>query len=143
MLYQCYLRMGLVYVPTMGVTKHDLYRAIEPVSVVSASNLEGLCRAFAEALARGNPEVPALKPSDYPPPVLPRYAGVKTWNSFARNASLWGISERAGSFKILGYRRHAASAWVQDKKQDVVFPPGTRTDQVIDRMIAILQGPPG
>jgi len=141
MYWQCYLRAGLVYVPTTGVTKHDLYRVIEPVSVVPASNLEGLRRAFAEALTRGNPEVPALKPSDYPPPVLPKYAGVKTWNSFARNASLWAISERDGSYKILGYRRQAANGWVQDKKQEVIFPSGTTIDQVIDRMIATLQNP--
>jgi hypothetical protein len=130
--------MGLVYVPTTGVTKYGLYRVTEPVSVVPASNVEHLRRAFAEALARGNPEVPALKPSDYPA-VLPKYAGVKNWNSFARNASHWAISERDGNYKILGYRRPSGGGWVQDKKQEIVFPPGTTRDQVIDRMITTLQ----
>src|SRR5262249_17769755 len=33
----------------------------------------------------------------------------------------------------------AAVRWVQDPEQTVEFPPGTTLDQVIDRMIAILQ----
>jgi hypothetical protein len=132
--------MGLVYVPTTGVTKHGLYRVIEPVSVVPASDRDGLSRALAETLARGNPEVPALKPSDYPPPVLPKYAGVKNWNSFSRNASLWGVTEHDGIYKILGYQRHAGGGWLQDKKQELAFPADTSVEAVIDRMITILQG---
>jgi hypothetical protein len=136
--WQCYLRKGLVYVPTTGVTKHGLYRVTEPVDVVPVSNLEGLRRAFAEGLARGNPEVAALKPSDYPP-VLPKYASVKTWSNFARGASHWAISERDGFYKILGYQKHARGGWLQDKKQEVALPSGVSVDAVIDRMIAILQ----
>lgn len=139
MYWQCYLRMGLVYVPTTGVTKHDLYRIIEPVTVIPASNTEGLHRAFVEVLARGNPDVPALKPSDYPPPVLPKYAGVKSWNSFARNASLWAIDEQSERYKILGYRKEPPNGWIHDKSRDEAFPSGTSAETVIDRMIAILQ----
>ncbi len=72
MYWQCYLRMGMVYVPTTGVTKHSLYRVIEPVAVVPVSDTDTLHRAIAEAVTHGNPEIEALKPSDYPPPVLPR-----------------------------------------------------------------------
>lgn len=136
--WQCYLRAGLVYLPTTGVTKHGLYRATEPVEVVPVSDLEGLRRAFAKVLARGNPEVAALKPSDYPP-VLPKYAGVKTWNSFARNASHWAISEDNGIYKVLGYKKYPGGGWLQDNEQEIVLPSGTSVDEVIDRMIAILQ----
>jgi hypothetical protein len=38
----------------------------------------------------------------------------------------------------LGYRRHP-DGWHEDPEQKVDLPPGTTVDDVIDRMIAILQ----
>ena len=134
-----YLRRGLVYIPTIGVTKHDLYRVVDPVTVVPSANTDALRHGIAEAMSRGNPEVPALKPSDYPPPVLPKHAGVKSLSAFVRDASLWAIDEQNGRYRLLGYRRVSSKGWLHDKKLDVVFPADASIDQVIERMIMILQ----
>jgi len=83
----CYLRNGIVYIPTQGEIHKGLYLDVEPVAVVPLSDRAALHRAFAETIARGNPNVPLPKQSEIPPPLLPKYAGVKAWSTFARNAS--------------------------------------------------------
>jgi hypothetical protein len=135
----CYLRKGIVYIPTLGMMDKGLYRDIEPVTMAPVSNTEALRRIFSEAFARGNPAVPFLKQPDTSPSVLLKPAGVKTWRTFAREALTWSVDERNGQYKILGYRRDAPNGWIHDKSLDEMLPAGTTTDQVIDRMIAILQ----
>ena len=67
-----------------------------------------------------------------------KYAGVKSWGAFARGASPWSIEENDGFYQIVGSLR-GPSGWVEDPEQKVELPSGTTIDQVIDRMIAILQ----
>ena len=134
----CYLRNGIVYIPTQGEIHKGLYLDVEPVAVVPLSDRAALHRAFAETIARGNPNVPLPKQSEIPPPLLPKYAGVKAWSTFARNASTWAISQRDGAFGINGYRKDGRG-WVPDSNSVEIFPTETAADQVIDRMIAILQ----
>ena len=140
MYWECFLRMGIVHIPTTGVFERGpLYLTMEPVTVIPVSDSVALDRAFAETLARGNPKVSASDVSDPSPPVVMKYAGVKTWRTFVRHADLWGIDERNGTYEIVGYRRDPPNGWAHDKKRDVVFPAGTTADEVIERMIAILQ----
>jgi hypothetical protein len=132
-----YLRKGKVFIPTFGRVPGGPYRDIEPVAVVDVSNAEDLRRAFRETIARGNPPIgPYPRPS--PPPVVVKYAGVKSWGAFARGALPWSIEEETGIFQIIG-RRRTLDSWVEDPEQTIKFPVGTALDQVIDRMIAILR----
>lgn len=138
MLFQCYLRRGIVYVPTTAKRGTSVYTAIEPVAVVSAADTAGLTRAFRDAIARKNVTVPPIK-GKRPPPVLLKYAGVQTWSAFAREASTWNIEENEGTYQIVGHRMHPKGYWVEDAAQKDKFPLGTKVDAVIERMIAILQ----
>jgi hypothetical protein len=137
MLYTCYLRKGYVYVPTVG-NRRGVYTLIKPVAVVLATNTEGLRAAFRDAVARKNIDVPPIK-GKWPPPILPKYAGVKSSAAFDRGASTWNIQDDEGKYKIVGYRRHPEGYWSEDRDQTIEFPPGTLMDAVIDRMISILQ----
>jgi hypothetical protein len=59
MLFSCYLRDGVVYVPTMARRKSEpIYTTIEPVSVVPMSSPEEVRRALLETVARKNVVVP-------------------------------------------------------------------------------------
>ena len=137
MLFNLYLRKGKVFVPTCGRVPGGPYRDIEPVSVVEVSDIDSQRQAFRQTVARGNPPVgPYPRPN--PPPVVLKHAGVKSWGTFARGASPWVVEERDGEYQIIGYRREPNN-WAQDPEQTVGFPPGTTLDQVIDRMITILQ----
>ena len=134
----CYLRNGVVYIPTQGMMDKGFYRDVEPVALVPVSNTEALHRAFTEAIARGNPKVAVLRHPNIPPPVVLKYAGVKSWNTFAKRTSSWAIRESDGVFRIHGYRKDDGG-WVPDPAAAETFPREITADQVIDRMIAILQ----
>ena len=137
MLYTCYLRNGFVYVPTVG-NRRGVYTLIEPVAVVPVANTEALRIAFREVIARKNVDVPPVK-GKWPPPVLPKYAGVKTSAAFDRGTSTWNIQEDDEKYKIVGYRRHPDGYWAEDRAQTIEFLARTSLDDVIDRMITILQ----
>jgi hypothetical protein len=136
---ECYLRKGTLYIPTLGMMSRGFYRMIEPVAVSPVSDGDALYRAFAAAIARGNPKVPVLTGDDDSSPILPKYAGVKSWKAFVREASTWGIRERNGIFRIIGYRKDPPNGWVEDRENVETFPLATGADQVIQRMIAILR----
>src|ERR1700761_9181977 len=100
-----YLRKGTVYLPTMGKMDKGFYRGVEPVAVVAASNIEGVRHALQATIARGNPIVPMLRRSEWKPPVLLKYAGVKYWSAFERDMSLWTIKYDGTSFQIAGQKK--------------------------------------
>jgi hypothetical protein len=99
-------------------------------------------RALAATVVRGNPSVPVLRRSEYPPPVLLKYAGVKTWSTFDRDASLWAVGEDGGGFVIISYKKLPTGESVEDQNDKIEFPPGSSADMVIERIIAILQQAP-
>jgi hypothetical protein len=133
------LRKGIVYVPTMGKMDKGFYRGIDPVAVVPVSNTAALHQALAETFARGNPHVPILRRRDWPPPVVLKYAGVKHWSAFERGMRLWSIVERDGVFRIAEQEKKPDGMWRDDPSHIVDFPPQVRVEEVLDRMIAILQ----
>lgn len=49
------------------------------------------------------------------------------------------IEEKAGVYRIKGYRRRADRGWEEDPENVVMLPPGSGADDACDRMIAILQ----
>jgi hypothetical protein len=134
-----YLRSGTVYIPTMGKMDEGFYRAVEPVAVVSASDIDGTRTALQAAIVRGNPAVPILRRSEIPPPLLPKYAGVKSWSAFERGMMFWTIKEKNGAFQIAGQSKRADRGWRTDLDRTIDFPLNTTTDDVVDRMIAIVQ----
>jgi hypothetical protein len=143
MLYHCYLRKGMVYVPTVAKMDVGFYRDTEPVSVVAAGESSDLRRALAQAIARGNPPMVSVPRPLQPPPILLKYAGVKTWSAFARGTSTWSISEEKGIWQIIGTRLERGGGWVDDPDQTITFPSGSGIDEVCDRMAAILQAKVG
>jgi len=141
MLFSCYLRDGVVYVPTIARRKSEpIYTTIEPVAVVALSNSEDVRRALLETIARKNVVIPDPDPKALrAPPWMLKYAGVKSWSAFFRNASTWSFREDDGVYKIIFYRKHPKKYWEQDLAQEIQFPVETTVDDVVDRMIAILQ----
>jgi hypothetical protein len=139
MYHHCVLKNGVVYIPTVAEVQAGGYMDIEPVAVVPISNTEGLRRAFRETIAKGNPVVPTPTRANHPPAVLLKYANVKNWATFQRNALTWMIKEKANTYQIMGRRTSADGNWEEDPTQKNEFPAGAAIDEVIDRMIAILQ----
>jgi hypothetical protein len=139
MLYNCFLKDDVVYVPTVVKMQTGVYSDVEPVAVVPIANTDVLRRSFLEAIERGNAVVPNPPKDNWPPPVLLKYTGAKTWSAFKRGALAWSIKEKDENYQIVGYRTHRDGYWQEDPDQKIDFPPGSAVDEVIDRMIAILQ----
>jgi hypothetical protein len=112
---------------------------VDPVAVVPVANTDDLRSALLDAVGRKNAVVPPPPKDNWPPPILLKYAGVKTWSAFARSAAVWSIQETDGSFLIAGYRIHHKGYWEKDPGQKTSFPSGTTVHGVVKRMIAILQ----
>ena len=138
-----YLRKGILYLPTMGKMEEGFYRGVEPVAVVPISNTTEVREALQTMISRGNPIVPMLRRREIPPPVLLKYAGVKSWSEFERGMKFWNIKDREGVFQILVEAKQPEGFWKPDPKQTITFPAGTKPDDVIDRMITILQSANG
>jgi hypothetical protein len=139
MLLDCYLRRNVVYVPTVVQLKTGAYMNVEPVAVISIADTDGLRRAICEVLAKGNAVVPPPPKDNWPPPLLPKYAGVKTWSAFARGASLWSIREKGGVYEIVAHRDHPDGYLAEDRQRTFALPAGSSADDAVGRMIAILQ----
>lgn len=138
-LFSCYLRKGLVYIPTVGKVEGGPYRQIEPVVVLPVSHAVDLQHAFEETMMRGNPTILNLARADHGDPVILKYAGVKTYSAFVRAAQYWMIEEDQGVYQIAGQRKLAPRGWVDDPKQTETFSAHAKPDEVVRRMIAILQ----
>jgi hypothetical protein len=98
MLITCILKDGIVYLPTAAKTEAGFYMDCEPVALVPVTNTDALRKALKDAMHRGNPIVPTPKRNAFPPPVLPKYAGLKSWSKFMQGASEWTIAERNGIY---------------------------------------------
>jgi hypothetical protein len=113
----------------------------EPVEVVPVVDTAQLRQAFGRCFARGNPpkRMPRTR-ADWPPPLLPKYAHVKSRSAFERGLSTWDINDGKGAWEIHGHRKGRFGRGTErDPEQRTALPPGTPIEQVIERMIAILQ----
>ena len=123
----------------MGKMGEGFYRGIEPVGVVSVSNSEGIRERLHADIERGSPAIPMLRRREIPPPILLKYAGVKSWPEFEKGLLFWTIKNEDGVFQIAGQKKQPDRMWRDDPDQLVKFPPGASVDDVVDRMIAIVQ----
>ncbi|HEX5229571.1 MAG TPA: hypothetical protein VFW44_17790 [Bryobacteraceae bacterium] len=139
MRWHVYLKGHVVFVPTTGRLDEPIYREMEPVAVLPISDAEGVRRALEATIARGNPPAPRYSAGNFPPPVLLKYAGAKTWSAFARNTLTWSIEQTDNVYQIVPYRKDAEGYWEADPDRNIVFQPGTTTDAVIERMISIME----
>jgi hypothetical protein len=141
MVISCYFREDSVYVPTVARrASGPIYTDIEPIAVIPIIDLDAVRQALRESLKRGNAIIPDRDPKDREaPPAILKYARVRSWSAFFRSAWTWSIRDDDGLIKIIGYRRHPKGYWEQDPAQEIRFPRGTTVDDVIDRMITILQ----
>jgi hypothetical protein len=137
--HHIYLKNGIVYMPTMGMMGKGFYRGVEPVAVVPVENTEALRQALKATIVRGNPTVPQpQRRDDWPPPVVLKYARVKSWSALERGLQFWTLTKE-NIFRISVQKKQPDRMWRDDPEQTIAFPPGASVDNVIERTIAILQ----
>jgi hypothetical protein len=141
-----YLRRGTVYVPTMGRTEAGYWLGIEPVDVESVADADALKGVLLRAINRGNPIVPTPTRKHFPPDVMRRHCGMKSFSAFERTAQLWSISQNADSCVICPWRRSARyrGAWEEDHERETVVPADISLEEIARRAarIALSEMPP-
>jgi hypothetical protein len=69
-----------------------------------------------------------------------KYAGVRSWSAFERSTLTWDLKSRNGRYEIAAQRRRPDRGWEPDPTHTVVLPSQSTVEDLIDRLIAILQG---
>jgi hypothetical protein len=132
---------GIVHIPTSYLSGFFVEDA--PVESVPAEQTEGLRQAILKAIERGNPPLSRdqagdrLGRKDHP---LLRAAGARSWYVLDRQTKgLWSIAESNGAYQIRVDEPMQPRGWHEDKTKRVEFSPGTPVDEVIERLIAMIQ----
>jgi hypothetical protein len=130
MIWDFYLRDGIVYIPSIAKTEAGFSRVVEPVEVVAVGDAQSLEQALKRTIERGNPRIPTPPREEQArKPIILRYAKVKTWAAFAKTALPWNIEERDQIYTIAPlkeapgkpYKGHPG--WVVDKERAESLPP--------------------
>jgi hypothetical protein len=85
-----------------------------------------------KAIRRGNPVVKTPTRQNFPPPVMQRHCGMKSFSAFERTAALWAISGRDDSYVIYPWRRSTQhrGAWEEDYQNRTALPLTTPLEEV-------------
>lgn len=100
MSWHIYLRKGSVFIPTVARTEAGYFMDIEPVLVIEHADAHKLSDGIRTAIRTGNPIVPTPSRSSFPEPVVLKYAGVKSWSTFERNAHCWMLEQKDSVFTL-------------------------------------------
>lgn len=136
--FQIYLRKGVVFVPTVARTEAGYYMGIEPLRVVPVDDSAAVQAAIKDAMSAGNPIVPTPTRANFPESNLLKYAKVRSWSAFEKNALNWTIDENAGIYKICPGRRHPEGGWEDDPERIETLPADATIEQVARRVAALL-----
>jgi hypothetical protein len=139
MLHKCYLKNSTVYLTTVVNQVTAVYMDVEPVTAIPVVDTKALHQALADLISKPNAFVPRSVEDARRPPVILKHTGDKSWPAFRRAAMCWVIKHREGLYKIAGHRTHQSGYWEEDPEQTIRFPPGTTVNDVVDRMVGILQ----
>ena len=130
-----YLRKGTAYVPTMAKTQAGYWLGIEPVDVERVTDAEALKRVLLKVIGRGNPIVPTPSREHFPPDVMRRYCGMRSFSAFERTAQLWSISQSADSYVIYAWHRSEKyrGAWEEDQERKTIIPAEASLEEIVRR----------
>ena len=127
-----YLRNGIVFIPASANAGYFLQ--IDPVATVPVGDRLGIIAAIKSTIAKGNPKHRPYLRRHFPPPVVLKPAGVKTWTAFEKGALCWSIKLRDGIFQICPKKDNPEGGWLDDPTKAEELPPGTSVDAVAEKV---------
>jgi len=137
------LYKGVVQIPTSYFVERDGFFVTDaPIDSVPVEQTERLRQAILAAVGRGNPPISRDQATallnDQKDPLL-QAAGARSWYALDRQTKgLWSI-ETNGICEIRVNQPLKTQGWHEDKTKRVQFPPGTPVEDVIERLIAMIQ----
>jgi len=134
-----YLRQGIAYIPTSAKTEAGFYLQTAPVAVVKVSDNKEFEKTLKRFIAAGNPIIPTPKPDTFPKPDLHKYANVKSWSKFEKEASYWSLYSQDGIYEFGPYRRLENRGWEPDLRKIEKFPASSSIDDIVCRVVTTVQ----
>ena len=137
------LHKGVVQIPTSYFVERDgFFVTNAPLESVPVEQTEQLRQAILVTIERGNPPITRDQARDLlhskDDPLL-KAAAARSWYVFDRQTKgLWSI-DKNGVYEIRVNQPMETHGWHEDKTKRVEFPPGTPVEEVIDRLIAMIQ----
>lgn len=144
----CYLRQGIVYVPTFGRVPDGAYGMVNPIAAVPLENTDDLRTVLQERFLLGNPTLGVgSSVQDGEGSALLALAGTGSWAAFNRSSTgAWNIANRDDGPKIIPFRFYSKkSGWVPDRDAVISLPAGTTLDAACNHLIEVMRAavPPG
>ncbi|HEV2676727.1 MAG TPA: hypothetical protein VGV37_19535 [Aliidongia sp.] len=138
----CYLRRGIVYVPSYGRTSTGVHRMIEPIAAIPLQNTDEIRAAIEDRFRRGNPMLgtePSLR--DEKRDALLVLAGAESWTAFDRSSTgSWKIAHDEDGFKITPGRLYSKKGgWTTDEDAAISLPTGTAVEAACDCLIDMMR----
>ena len=138
------LYKGTVHIPTSYIVERGgPFFEGTPLESVAVEQTERLRLAILSATDRGNApitraEVTAIRATNIPPMLAA--TGARSWHDLDRQMKgSWNLIEKDGLYQIRVDEPMEPRGWQEDKTRRVEFPPGTPVEDVIDRLIAMIQ----
>jgi hypothetical protein len=138
------LHKGTIYIPTSYRVIRDGYHfQHSPIEVAPVGQIQHLKRAIQIGAARGNPpisgeEVRRLRAAKKG--TVLGAAGARSWKKFDREITgLLSMAEEDGLYKIRVKKPMESHGWHEDKEKARNFPAGTDVEEVIDRLVDLIQ----
>ena len=137
------LHNNVVLIPTSYIIQKGFYFEYTPLETVPVEETRKLRESLLAAIERGNPpisraEATTLSKGKNPPMLVA--TGARSWNAFDRQIKgSWSIKDKSGPYRIQVDRPAQSHGWEEDSAKSVQFPPGTPLDEVITRLITMIQ----
>jgi hypothetical protein len=135
---------GTIYIPTSHIVERDgFFFEGAPLDSVPVEQTERLRQAILTATERGNPlisrdQARVLIHGKGSP--LLKATGARSWNALDRQTEgLWSLRGKNAVYEIRVNQPMEPRGWHEDKTKRVEFPPDTPVEDVIDRLIAMIQ----
>ena len=135
------LHNGIVHIPTSYRSGFFVENA--PIESVPAEQTEQLRSAMLTAIERCNPPISRAEADtlvgrkDHP---LLKATGARSWYVLDRQTTgLWSIVEKDGLYQIRVDEPMQPRGWHEDKSKRIEFPSGTPVEDVITRLVAMIQ----
>lgn len=138
------LHKGVVHIPTSYLVERDgFYVHDTPLESVPVEQTEAMRQAILATIKRGNLRISrdqaraAIHSKDDP---LLRATGARSWYALDREMTgSWSLVEKDGLYQIRVDQPMETHGWHEDESKRVRFPAGTAIEEVIERLIAMIQ----
>lgn len=137
------LYAGVVYVPTSYTISAGFYFEHAPLEAVPVEQTQRLRQVIEAALARGNRPISGEEArtlsGNNDNPIL-KAARARSWYTLDRQSKgLWSLRQKNDLYEIRVDEPMKPRGWHEDKTKRINFPAGTPVDEVITRLIAMVQ----